>query len=256
MAQIIFLGTAASIATAQRDNTSFIIRTGKKEYLLVDCPGSIVKKLQYRRIDYRKIDKIIITHHHPDHLYGISSLLHCQFGTTKQVTIYSSCPAIKTIKKLVKIFKLENKRYPKIVFKNVLKLKCFYPYKSLKIIPFKNNHAPGSFGIKAVFKNRKTNLVYTSDTAIIKDIGRFTDSKSLLIHDCTASSALFKKHPSVFKMHTNSKQLKDIISSCLPKITIPVHFLLPDKKELPRIKKELRTIVKVFYPEDTTVLKI
>jgi len=52
MVKIVFLGTAASIATKKRDNTSFVIYVNKRDFMLVDCPGSIVQKLDKINLDY------------------------------------------------------------------------------------------------------------------------------------------------------------------------------------------------------------
>jgi len=153
MIKIVFLGTAASIATKKRDNTSFVVYIDKQDFILVDCPGSIVQKLDKINLDYTKLTKIIITHHHPDHIYGIVSLIHSQFKMTKKITIFSSKPSIEIIKKLIKIFRLGSINYPRVTFVDVLSKKIFLSSKNIEISAFKNKHAHFSFGINIIYKD-------------------------------------------------------------------------------------------------------
>jgi len=222
MAKITFLGTAASIPSKNRDNTSLIF-SFKKELLLIDCPGSIVQKLIKTNHDYSKINKIILTHHHPDHIYGLPHLIHAQYLRNKQIDIFSNLYAIAIIKKLIKSFGLNKKGYPKITYHNVFKRPSFYSNHGLELKAITNKHCKQSFGIKFEFKNKS--IVYSSDTAISKNIISASCGCAHLIHDCTGSSVLFKKYPALSKMHTNAKDLaKTFYKSGIEKIT-PIHFL-------------------------------
>ncbi len=254
MAKIVFLGTAASISTKERDNTSFIFSLSKNKNILIDCPGCPVKKIKERGLNYKTINDIIITHNHVDHIYGIPSLIHSFFKIKKTVNIYSSGPSIRLIKNLIKQFRLNREHYPQIRYVNVFKNKPFLNKKNVKIQSFKNNHVKGSFGINILYKNK--NIVYSSDTAPTKRIETLTNPKTYLIHDCTGSAFLFKKFPSLYKMHTESSQLKEIILNNLPKLTIPVHFLLLNKQVLKQIKKDLSGLKDICIPGDYTVIDI
>ncbi len=248
MAKIIFLGTSSSIPTKKRDNTSFIF-TNNKLTLLIDCPGSITQKLLKVGLSFKTIKKIIITHQHPDHIYGIISLIHTQAYFNNLLTIFANQASIKVIKKLIKLFQLDEPQYPKIKYINVFKRKFFLRQGGIEIAAIKNRHIPGSFGVKISFSKKK--LFYSSDTAFSQKMLKLAGYIDYLIHDCTASSSYFKVHPSLNRMHTSSKVLSDYLKTC-PKVKlIPVHFLLQNKNEERRIKEELRPIRdKIIWPED------
>ena len=126
MAKITFLGTASSIPSKDRDNTSFLL-THKKENILIDCPGSTAQKLLKIGIPFTKVRQLIITHHHIDHIYGLVSLIHTQgFINTNPITIYTNYPCIKLIKQLVKIFRLGRKQFPRINYVNVYQKKPYF----------------------------------------------------------------------------------------------------------------------------------
>ena len=254
MLKIIFLGTAASIASKERDNTSLLIYRKSYDFILIDCPGSIVQKLKRIGLDYTRLNKIIITHHHPDHVYGLISLLHSQFKTNEKIEIYSSKTSIEIIKKMVRIFKLKSNNYPRIYFRDVFSKKPFLSHNDMKISAFKNKHSSLSFGINIIYKNK--NVVYSSDTAITKAILPLIKKSTYLIHDCTASSKFFKQYPSLYKMHTESSQLNRLATKIKPKLIIPVHFLLLRRQELACIKRELKGINNIFFPTDYSSIKI
>ena len=75
MADLYFLGTGGSIATEDRDNTSLLLDT-ENRLILIDCPGSVIQKIRKLGFDPRQIKTILVTHVHPDHIYGLPSLVH------------------------------------------------------------------------------------------------------------------------------------------------------------------------------------
>ncbi len=250
MAKIIFLGTSSSIPTEQRDNTSFVF-IHEKYTFLIDCPGSVTQKLIKVGINFKKIKNIIITHEHPDHIYGIISLIHTQMHFNDSLTIFSNASSIKIIKQLVKLFKLNDSHYPKIKYINVFKKKVFFQEANIKLQALKNNHIKDSFGIKISFA--KKSIFYSSDTSFSHKMLKQAENFNYLIHDCTASSDFFKKHPSLYKMHTCSKTLSDYLINKPSIKLIPIHFLLLEKNEMKRIRNELKPLgkrvvfVKDFY---------
>jgi len=253
MAKIIFLGTAASVSSPQRDSTSFLF-LHKKELFLIDCPGSIVYKLLRVGINFRKLSNIIITHQHPDHMYGLPHLIHAQSYLNNKINIFSNKKVKKVIENLVKIMNLTSKNYPTLNFYNVFSQEFFYLSKDLKIKAIKNNHIEESFGIEFIFKKK---LLYSSDTAISHNIVEEAKKCNYLIHDCTASSSFFQKHPDISSLHTDAKTLSKVFKNTQIEKIIPIHFLLLEKGEEKKIRKELAEIKdKIIFPSDYQCLTL
>lgn len=253
MATLKFLGTASSIPSKDRDNTSFIFKY-KSNSFLIDCPGAISHKLLKTEEDFRKIKKLIITHHHPDHIYGIISLIHTQMHSNKKLFIFSNKPSIKIIKQLVKIFKLDRSGYPKIKYTDVFEKEFFFSQEGLKVKAVKNIHIEKSFGLLFFWQKKK--LFYSSDTSFSQKMLKNTGKIDFLIHDCTASESYFQKYPKLYKMHTSSLQLAGYLKNKPETALIPIHFLLARKKEMSRIRKELSFLKKVVIPEDYQTITI
>jgi ribonuclease Z len=74
MAKLIILGSGAALADASRDNTYMVLQ-GRESSILIDCGGSPLHKLQAVGVDLDTLDSLIVTHHHPDHIYGVPVLL-------------------------------------------------------------------------------------------------------------------------------------------------------------------------------------
>jgi len=71
---ITFLGTAANIPTAKRNHTGILINY-KDENILVDCGEGIQRQFRIGKVNPGKITKILLTHWHGDHIYGLLGLL-------------------------------------------------------------------------------------------------------------------------------------------------------------------------------------
>jgi ribonuclease Z len=71
---VVFLGTAASMPTAQRSPAALLVRRGS-ERLLFDCGEGTQRQLQRSAIGLPDLQQIFLTHYHADHFLGLPGML-------------------------------------------------------------------------------------------------------------------------------------------------------------------------------------
>ncbi len=71
---VVFLGTAASMPTAQRGPAALLVRRGS-ERLLFDCGEGTQRQLQRSAIGLPELEEMFLTHFHADHFLGVPGML-------------------------------------------------------------------------------------------------------------------------------------------------------------------------------------
>jgi len=107
--KIKFLGTSAQIPTAKRNHTSILLNY-KDENILVDCGEGTQRQFRKAQLNPCKITKILITHIHGDHTFGLPGLLSTLnfSGYNKELNIYCPKGAKKIIEKFIDLEHLKN----------------------------------------------------------------------------------------------------------------------------------------------------
>jgi len=252
--KIIFLGTAAAVASGKRDNTSLFFCAGK-EKVLIDCPGSIVQKLYKYGIDFRKISAVFLTHAHPDHVYGLPSLMHSLSGRKKTVKVFAKEQTVRLVKKLIPLFDLDRKGFPLIECKSV-NFGDKISFQGFKVEILKVKHTPSSFGIK--IRYGEVSVVYSGDTGPCGELIKAAENCNYLIHDCFAPVRFKKKVPEIDVGHTSALILGGIARRTSAKILIPIHFSQEHRFSMQDIKREIRKTYKgkIIIPEDGDFLNV
>ncbi|MCM8782823.1 MAG: MBL fold metallo-hydrolase [Candidatus Omnitrophica bacterium] len=257
MARIIFLGTAGAVVSKKRDNTSFLLQN-KKELILIDTPASLLTKLDRIKINFRHIRHILFTHSHPDHLAGIISLIHSQYGYRNRIQIYGAKEVIRLIKKIRKLFSLEDSRlYPELIFYPFKREDLpLYKSKDISIYFFKTKHSSDSVGFKIILKNKT--IIISGDTPFDQEIIKEATDSFILIHDCFAPQRFFKRYPLLNQKHTSSLNLGKIASLSKTKLLIPIHFSGEFRYSFQEIVKEIRKNYsdRLIIPQDLMVISL
>ena len=86
---VVFLGTSASMPTAQRAPAGLVVRRGG-ERLLIDCAEGTQRQLLRSAVGLPELTEIFLTHFHADHFLGLPGMLKTFSlrGREVQLTIY------------------------------------------------------------------------------------------------------------------------------------------------------------------------
>lgn len=73
MFELIFLGTSASAPSAQRGLSSALVMVNEHRFM-IDCGEGTQRQLLRSGLGFRRLDKILLTHGHLDHILGLGGL--------------------------------------------------------------------------------------------------------------------------------------------------------------------------------------
>ncbi len=87
--QVIFLGTAGSVPTAERSLPAIMMRR-KGELILFDCGEGVQRQIVRAGLGFNKRMKAFITHMHGDHMLGLPGLIQTMslLDRTKKLEVY------------------------------------------------------------------------------------------------------------------------------------------------------------------------
>jgi ribonuclease Z len=74
MFDLTFLGTSASVPSAERNHPGLLIEAGS-DRILLDCGEGTQRQLLRSAAGFRRLDRLLLTHSHFDHVLGIPGLL-------------------------------------------------------------------------------------------------------------------------------------------------------------------------------------
>lgn len=102
MPRFVMLGTGSALPGADRENTYLVIQ-GDESEILVDCAGAPTGRLSTAGIPVDKIDTVILTHTHPDHIYGwpVFALNAWMAGRRKALDVYGLPDTVRAARSLL-----------------------------------------------------------------------------------------------------------------------------------------------------------
>lgn len=105
MAEILFLGTGCMQPTKERNHSGILLKY-KSERILFDCGEGMQRQMRIAGVKPAKITKLLISHWHGDHVFGIAGLMSTmgadQFA--KKLSIYGPKGTKKYLQNLWKSF--------------------------------------------------------------------------------------------------------------------------------------------------------
>ena len=97
-----FLGTSASVPSAERNHPGLLVEVGRHR-MLVDCGEGTQRQLLRGRAGFRRLDRLLLTHGHLDHVLGIPGLfstLRLRRGA-ELMTVYGSAGTLDIVVRML-----------------------------------------------------------------------------------------------------------------------------------------------------------
>jgi ribonuclease Z len=100
--EIVFLGTSASAPSAKRNLPAQVIKHDEYRFL-IDCGEGTQRQILQSGIGFKRLNRILITHSHLDHILGLAGLLstYMRWETIDELEIYAGKAALERISDLL-----------------------------------------------------------------------------------------------------------------------------------------------------------
>lgn len=92
MAELLLLGTGAALNDGSRETTMLALR-GERSTVLIDCGGNAARRLQQLAVPLASVERVILTHAHPDHTSGFPLLIEMLWLAGRRGTMPVHGPA-------------------------------------------------------------------------------------------------------------------------------------------------------------------
>ena len=157
MFELIYLGTSASAPSVRRSLPSMVVLNNEHRFM-IDCGEGTQRQLLTSGIGLKRLNRILITHSHLDHILGLAGLVSTmvRWETMEEMHIYGGADAIDRLRDLLFSVVLRGNRTPTPLFFHKLSPGVIFEEKNLTVSCFPVTHrGTDSFGYKFVEKGKR-----------------------------------------------------------------------------------------------------
>ena len=203
MAQVFLLGTGAAYSGPDRENTFMLVR-GETTNLLIDCAGSPTQRLAHIGVSPAAIDHIILTHNHPDHIYGLPILMlnAWMIGRRAPIHLYGLKETLRSARGLLKAldFRLLPNFFP-LKYHPVIpnSLTRLPPIGEFDVISIPTVHFVPTLALRITERATGKSMAYSADTAPHANIVTIARDADYFVHEATSLDQSSEGHSSAIE---------------------------------------------------------
>jgi ribonuclease Z len=191
MPTVHLLGTGAALSSADR-TTTMLAFEHINSTIVVDCGGDVVQRLLLAAIDVDRIDALVITHEHPDHVGGFPLFMEKIWlaGRRRPIPVCGPAAALDQARRAFATFNTRGwKGMPEIEWREVELIEGAEVWREgpWRVTASPGNHSVPVIGIRVEDALGEGVVAYSCDTERSDAIARLAAAADILIHEATGA---------------------------------------------------------------------
>jgi ribonuclease Z len=186
MARLTLLGSSAALTDAAHDNV-YMVLSEQGGAWLIDCAGSPVQRLTLAGIPVEALKGLIVTHHHPDHTYGLPILLlDLWLLGLRPLPIYGLPESLEFFSRLMALY--EPDEWARWFIGHPIAPQERTPVLSteeVEVIASPVKHSIPAIGLRITSRITGRAIAYSSDTEPCAAVALLAAGADILLHEAT-----------------------------------------------------------------------